>query len=650
MDVLSACPLRVGSIQWQPRPGTFLLTVVCKATFELLPGVSVLAADQDPPNETDDHWNDDDARSLHAASDLVPFKRGADVVLVGHAYAPRMEPVASLTARLVVGELDKAIDVYADRAWTAHGELRDAAQFTRMPLRYERAGGGPETWNPVGVRADARPDLSGHVAIPNLQPPGSSLIRAGEAVPPVGFGPIAVGWPGRGEQLIRSAGGWDPRKWSEQPLPVDIDAGLFNVAPVDQQVSEIRSDATITLENLDADHARLVTRLPGVVPHAVIERPGASAQEVRLRCDTLCIDTDRRVCTLVWRGLVVLSRADEPGRVTITADLIEEPTTPADDDDIETTFATGEPAAVEMLPFVGKLMLGGRLTSGERVPVAEAPPPPEPAWEIDDQGTSDESSDGGTQAIRALPFAFTPPHAVLPFVPPALAAPAPIEPPKAAWIPSATPFTPVSQYLSAPPVRAVEPGLPPTPVGVEAAPPEMLGPLAFSARPVAPVVVDEAPALAPEVAPVAPEPPALPLKAFPLERCAAIAAALAHRPPDRARILERHELSQEQWAALDEHWTAELRAEVDRGKTALLSAHDAAYVAELERLRGPIRVDEMASLLVAAERGQSDRALAELDLPRGALLRVKRVWLVKCAEDLPLGAAVRGAVEDARDA
>ena len=43
MDIVSACPLRVESLLWQPRPGVFVLTVVCKATYTLLPAASPLA-------------------------------------------------------------------------------------------------------------------------------------------------------------------------------------------------------------------------------------------------------------------------------------------------------------------------------------------------------------------------------------------------------------------------------------------------------------------------------------------------------------------------------------------------------------------------------------------------------------------------------
>src|SRR5689334_17838914 len=100
MDVVSVSLLRVASVVWQPRRGAWALTVVCKATYTLVPVESKLAQEQEYPNEDDNHWNDDPARSLYSPSDLAPFKPRADVMLVGHAFAPRKEPVRSLVARL----------------------------------------------------------------------------------------------------------------------------------------------------------------------------------------------------------------------------------------------------------------------------------------------------------------------------------------------------------------------------------------------------------------------------------------------------------------------------------------------------------------------------------------------------------------------
>ena len=66
MELVSVSPLRVASVLWQKGTASWVLTVICKATFDLGPGESPLAADQEAPNEADDHWNDDVSRSLHA--------------------------------------------------------------------------------------------------------------------------------------------------------------------------------------------------------------------------------------------------------------------------------------------------------------------------------------------------------------------------------------------------------------------------------------------------------------------------------------------------------------------------------------------------------------------------------------------------------
>src|SRR6185503_17315691 len=115
MELVSVCPLRVAALRWQPREGTHVLTVVCKATFDLVPGRATLAQVQDFPNDEDNYWNDDPRHSLYSASDMAPFKLRADVMLVGDAFAPTGEPVRVLTTRLMVGPIDKAIEVYCDR-------------------------------------------------------------------------------------------------------------------------------------------------------------------------------------------------------------------------------------------------------------------------------------------------------------------------------------------------------------------------------------------------------------------------------------------------------------------------------------------------------------------------------------------------------
>ncbi|MFO0761050.1 MAG: DUF2169 domain-containing protein [Byssovorax sp.] len=321
MDVISTCPLSVASRVWQPSQGAFTLTVVCRATFQLRAGEAVLAVEQEAPNDHDDHWNDDDLRSLRAASDMAPIKPRADVLLVGAAFAPGRVPTRSLVVRLCAGEVDKSIEVVCDRSLSPDGTVREGAPFARMPLVYERAAGGPGTLNPVGIRRDLR-DAQGRIALPNLQRPGVTPASLADPNEPLGFGPIAPSWPGRMSKLGRHAATFSAHGALDHlPLPSDLDASYFNVAPADQQVPFLSESTVIALENLHPDHPRLTSRLPGLGPRATVEGQGG-ARALDLRCDTLWIDTDRGICTLVWRGQVPLGRRDEPGRVIVAMDRI----------------------------------------------------------------------------------------------------------------------------------------------------------------------------------------------------------------------------------------------------------------------------------------------------------------------------------------
>ena len=317
MDVISLCPLRVASLIWEAEQ---TLVVVCKATYRLAMDVSPLAEHQEAPNEADSYWDDDPRRTLAAGTDLVPIKPRADVLLVGHAYAPGGQPTRSFGVRMLVGEIDKPVEVWCDRAWSVEGELREGAPFVRMPLGYERAAGGLDTWNPVGIPHGAPPNAMGEVPVPNLQRLGLLVADRSVFIGPIGFGPIAPTWPSRVERLGPSASGWSETGWYTRRLPEDFDIGFFNCAPHDQQAEELRGDERIVLENLHPEHPYLVTGLPGLRPRAFVERPGAPIEEVSLQADTLCIDTDQSICTLVWRARVALG-AVRDGRVLV---LMEE--------------------------------------------------------------------------------------------------------------------------------------------------------------------------------------------------------------------------------------------------------------------------------------------------------------------------------------
>ncbi|MBK8251294.1 MAG: DUF2169 domain-containing protein [Polyangiaceae bacterium] len=317
MEVVSLCPFRAAGLVWQPRPSAYSLLLVCKGTFDLVPGTSRVAEIQDYPNDEDNHWDDDSQKSLYSASDFVPAKPRADVLLVGHAFAPYGQEVESFVTRFVVGEVGKAIEVMSERVWTMEPRVRYGSRITKAPLRYERAAGGEGTENPVGVPLEATPDAFGMTPLPGLQPAGFTLVRKGQATPPIGYGPMPPTWPSRRGKLGRHAGSFRANEWPSAPLPSDIDPAFWNAAPEDQQVSEIRADERIELVNLHPDIPHLVTTLPGLKPRAFVERTGKPLEEVLLRCDTLWVDTDRQVLTLTWRGQVPLSSREEAGRVLV---------------------------------------------------------------------------------------------------------------------------------------------------------------------------------------------------------------------------------------------------------------------------------------------------------------------------------------------
>ena len=307
----------LSTLVWQPRPSAWVMTVAAKLSFVLEPGTASLAPEQEPIHESDSHWDDDEQRSLSVASDLAPTKPRVDVLLVGHAFAPKGQPQRGLIATLGVEGLQKSIELYADRSLGPDGRLYEGSPFTRMRLVYERAAHG--STNPAGVRSAAR-DSYGRSLFPNLVPVGSSKEEP-EAIDPVGFGPIAPTWSPRRERLGRHAAHFAGTAWQSQPLPEGFDLGYFNLAPSDQQLDSLPADARIYLENLHKSHAELRSRLPGAKPKVTASRRGTK-QAVVLRADTLWIDTDRGICTVTWRGQIPLDAPDE--RVALSVEL-EEP-------------------------------------------------------------------------------------------------------------------------------------------------------------------------------------------------------------------------------------------------------------------------------------------------------------------------------------
>jgi hypothetical protein len=299
MKAVSLCPFPVLPLLWQRRDGRLALTVVVKATLRMVHGQEALVAGAQEPIGGDRTWPDDPRGGLLAPTDWVPEKPRADLMLVGHAYAPQGTAVEKLVARLELDGFSKALRITGDRLWVeAEGSLAPGrpARFTEMPLRDDLLPAGPG--NPAGVQAGA-PPVPGERASPNIEParPGG---------PCTGFGPVSPALRGHG-----SHAGFDWAYRLSGPPPEGFDFAFFNAAPPDQQLDRIAPGSSLRLTHLSPDLPILETRLPDLRPRAFVARAGAGApREVELRCDTLLIDADQGLAVLSFRGAIPIDADD----------------------------------------------------------------------------------------------------------------------------------------------------------------------------------------------------------------------------------------------------------------------------------------------------------------------------------------------------
>ena len=269
------------------RGGALQVTVVVKATFGMMHGGPARLIAPVPLVAEDRYATP--GGSLAEPTDLAPFLTNAGVMLWGHACAPR--PTPAVTVRLAVYRerplVDKVLHVFGDRAAPGAQPM----PFQKMPIIYERAHGGPSFIdNPVGVSGGREPNIV-HAADPR---------RVG------GFGPLSSRWGSRRRALKGAA---EPTT----DFPDGFDFRWFQPAPSDQQCEYLHGDEWIVLDGMHATQPRLQTQLPSVRAAAVWVAPGPRGREGRhlsLSADTLLIDADRHVCSLIWRGHFALERAD----------------------------------------------------------------------------------------------------------------------------------------------------------------------------------------------------------------------------------------------------------------------------------------------------------------------------------------------------
>ncbi len=325
IPIVTEGPFCAGYRHWQLLPPQDALVLVVKSSFSIVPGGLATPLGDQLPLLGDIHYDDDLEASLSHASDFAPFKPRADILLVGHAYPP-LPRARVVNVQLYFGTaLSVALAAIGDREWQG-GQPSEPKPFARIPLRYERAFGGPGfAANPVGIGTiDGIPGAR----LPNLERPDRLIRSQGEMPQPICFGPVPASWAARRAKLGTYDEVWLRERWPY--FPRNFDWSYFNVASAEQQIAYPRGDEEFHLGGVHPQMQVVSGRLPGLVPRAFAQLGGEQHyrfREITLHLDTVLFDADAMQMSLVFRGLMDVSDelAPEVERLFVTADDLRAP-------------------------------------------------------------------------------------------------------------------------------------------------------------------------------------------------------------------------------------------------------------------------------------------------------------------------------------
>jgi hypothetical protein len=328
----------------QTPEGGYILGVLVKRTYDIVPGKRCTRADKDRKLFAgDQYYSDPLTSSVEFEADFVPFKLATDVVLNGKAYAPGSKPAMSFTAALCVGAHRKEVRVIGDRVckYRAGGDpaFTDTKPIDVVELRYENAYGGVDIYTDpklpcayprnylgkgfaVGKGKRAVDDLP----LPNLEDPKDLLtparvscgeVKHWERQPmPQTFGWFPKVWRPRAqwagimpadralEQEMRAAFAKDlppdERKTYEESKLPDIDFRFFNGASQGLVLPFLSGAELVRATNLTPE-GETAFQLPGERPQIGLDL-GDGVQEGTVVLHTVMIRMEDRQVDLVWRA------------------------------------------------------------------------------------------------------------------------------------------------------------------------------------------------------------------------------------------------------------------------------------------------------------------------------------------------------------
>ncbi len=311
LELIAPATVSVATLSWQLEPPLDSITVIGKASFDLVPGEAARLREEADPPVGDVHYDDDHlARSVVYGSDFAPRKRKVDVTLSGSAHARPGVATRRMQVRFRFGDgktgFDRRAEVFGERFWRAGamgGSVGKAAAFEAVPLCWENAfGGGGFPENPVGAGRRVAEEVA--LRMPNIEDPDKLLKGPEDAHVSICFAPIPMLW--RAQTLASGSfdEAWLRDRWPY--LPADFDDAFYQNAPPAQQLGQLRGDESFSIAGMHPELRVLDGNLPGVRLRCFVQDLAQEVYfaELPMSLDTVCFELERMCVHLVWRGVL----------------------------------------------------------------------------------------------------------------------------------------------------------------------------------------------------------------------------------------------------------------------------------------------------------------------------------------------------------
>lgn len=329
MQVTNRTPYTCERVILFDRNGAETLLVAIKALYNFAQDTTRLANEQQPITVADEYFGEPGLSSVRRASELLPPKKSTDILVTGHAIAPKPGTKAMQVGVRVGNIMQKAV-VFGERR--GFGEVNSPRPFEKIPLVWENAFGGADktpddesdhgynSSNPVGRGFIAKKSKmsADEIPLPNIEHPTERLGAPGDAPTPVGFAPLAPSWSPR----LEYAGTYDETWINERApfLPDDFDEAFLQAAPPPLVAPEyLQGNELCALLGLTFD-GKISFPLQTMRPF-LRARFATSGVRSTPNLETVHIDADARTVSLLWKSFInIHGRVEELRDIEIRLD------------------------------------------------------------------------------------------------------------------------------------------------------------------------------------------------------------------------------------------------------------------------------------------------------------------------------------------